>query len=61
MCLNGRHRPAHENDMLTAWSWVRDHADQFSAGRCLVTGAALRPRDTGQPLLGSLYLPFPVL
>ena len=59
--------------MLTAWRWALEHADQLgvtpaqlhlgggSAGGCLVAGAALRLRDTGQPLPASLYLAYPVL
>jgi acetyl esterase len=73
MCLNGLHYPAPQDDVLTAWRWAREHADQLgvtpsqlhlgggSAGGCLVAGAALRLRDTGQPLPASLYLAYPVL
>jgi acetyl esterase/lipase len=73
MCLDGLHYPAPQDDVLTAWRWAREHADQLgvtpsqlhlgggSAGGCLVAGAALRLRDGGEPLPASLYLAYPVL
>ena len=73
MCLAGVHYPAPQDDVLTAWSWALEHADELgvdtsrlhlgggSAGGCLVAGAALRLRDTGQPQPASLFLGYPVL
>lgn len=73
MCIDGVHYPQPQDDVLTAWRWARDHADELgvdpdrlhlgggSAGACLVAGATLRLRDAGLPLPASLYLGYPVL
>ncbi len=73
MCINGVHYPEPQDDVLTAWRWATEHADELgvdparlhlgggSAGGCLVAGAALRLRDTGQPEPASLFLGYPVL
>jgi acetyl esterase len=73
MCIKGVHYPAPQDDVLTAWHWAVQHADQLgvdpaalhlgggSAGGCLVAGATLRLRDTGQPQPASLFLAYPVL
>ncbi|SDS84230.1 Acetyl esterase/lipase [Nocardioides scoriae] len=73
MCINGVHYPKPQDDVLTAWRWAVEHADQLgvdrtqlhlgggSAGGCLVAGAALRLRDTDQQMPASLYLAYPVL
>ncbi len=73
MCLKGVHYPLPQDDVLTAWRWAREHAEELgvipsqlhlgggSAGGCLVAGAALRLRDAGEPLPASLFLAYPVL
>ena len=73
LCINGVHYPAPQDDVLSAWHWAVDHADEMgvdaenlhlgggSAGGCLVAGAVLRLRDDGQALPASLYLAYPVL
>ena len=72
-CLNGVHYPAPQDDVLTAWRWAVEHADELgvareqlhlgggSAGGCLVASATLRLRDEGRPMPASLYLGYPVL
>ncbi len=73
MCINGVHYPEPQDDVLAAWRWATEHADELgvdptrlhlgggSAGGCLVAGAALRLRGTGQPQPASLFLGYPVL
>lgn len=73
LCVDGVHHPEPQDDVLTAWRWAVEHAHELgvdpaglhlgggSAGGCLVAGAALRLRDTGQPQPASLYLAYPVL
>jgi acetyl esterase len=72
-CIQGVHYPEPQDDVLTAWRWAVEHADQLgvdpsqlhlgggSAGGCLVAGATLRLRDEGAPLPASLFLAYPVL
>lgn len=72
-CLGGVHYPAPLDDVLTAWRWAVDHADDLgvradqlhlggaSAGGCLAASATLRLRDGGRPLPASLCLAYPVL
>ena len=73
MCVKGVHYPAPQDDVLTAWRWAVEHADELlvepgqlhlgggSAGGCLVAGATLRLRDAGEHLPASLFLAYPVL
>ncbi|WP_051684404.1 alpha/beta hydrolase [Blastococcus sp. URHD0036] len=73
MCIGGVHYPEPQDDVLTAWRWAVEHADELgvdpaqlhlgggSAGGCLVAGATLRLRDEGGPLPASLFLAYPVL
>lgn len=72
-CIQGVHYPQPHDDVLTAWHWAVEHADQLgvqpsqlhlgggSAGGCLVAGAALRLRDEDGPRPASLFLAYPVL
>lgn len=73
MCTNGVHYPAPQDDVLSAWRWALNHIDILgvdpaqlhlgggSAGGCLVAGATLRLRDSGEPQPASVYLAYPVL
>ena len=72
-CLNGVHYPLPLDDLLTAWHWAVDHADEMgveasrlhlggaSAGACLAASAILRLRDSGGPMPASQVLAYPVL
>ncbi|WP_243231765.1 alpha/beta hydrolase [Microbacterium sp. CIAB417] len=66
----GQHYPAGSDDMITAWRWTRDHAQEFgivpealaiggtSAGGNLAAGAALRLAGSGEsPALVVLAYP----
>lgn len=71
--LNGLHYPAPQDDVLSAWRWARRNASELgveqsmlhlgggSAGGCLVAGAVLRLRDSGEPMPATVYLAYPVL
>ena len=73
MCIGGVHYPAPHDDVLTAWRWACNHADEIgvdpsrlhlgggSAGGCLAASVALRLRDAGESSPASLYLAYPVL
>lgn len=73
---NGFRYPVPSDDILTAWAWTLDHADELgidqgrlaiggaSAGANLVTGAVLRllADDTrGLPLPAGVFLAYPTL
>ena len=72
-CLRGVHYPAPQDDVIAAWTWATQHADELgvnaeqlhlgggSAGACLAASTTLRLRDTGAALPASLYLAYPVL
>jgi acetyl esterase/lipase len=72
-CLHGVHYPAPTDDVLEAWLWAMDHAEELgmdpgqmhiggaSAGACLAAGVTKRLRDGAGPLPSSLALVYPVL
>lgn len=72
-CLNGVHFPTPLEDVLTAWHWAVEHADEMgvtpdqlhiggaSAGGCLAAGATLWLRDHDGPMPASQCLAYPVL
>ncbi|BDZ44472.1 alpha/beta hydrolase [Naasia aerilata] len=71
--LNGVHFPVPSDDVLAAWRWAVENADQLgvrpdllhiggaSAGGNLVAGVVARIRDAGEPLPASEVLVYPVL
>jgi acetyl esterase/lipase len=72
-CLHGIRFPAPSDDVLAAWLWAIDHADEFgvastglhlggaSAGGNLTAGVTKRLRDGAGPAPASLVLAYPVL
>jgi len=73
LAVDGVHYPVPLDDVVAAWEWAVAQADVWgideqqrhlgggSAGANLAAGAALRLRDTGGPLPGSLALMYPVV
>jgi acetyl esterase/lipase len=72
-CLHGVCYPAPADDVLDAWLWGRQHAEELgmdasamhiggaSAGACLTAGVTKRLRDGEGPLPASLVLVYGVL
>jgi acetyl esterase/lipase len=73
-CLGGTHFPAPSDDVLAAWLWGVEHADDelgtspqqlhlggASAGGTLTSGVAKRLRDGAGPPPASLVLVYPAL
>lgn len=73
-CLGQAHFPVPSDDVLAAWHFARDNADQLlgvaadalvlggaSAGGALTAGAVTRLRDAGESLPAGLVLVYPVL
>lgn len=73
LCLDGVHHPVPGDDVLAAFAWCREHAEELGveAGRCAIGGAsaggllaavaAIRQRDAGERPPDSLVLCYPIL
>jgi acetyl esterase len=73
LCLDGVHYPVPSDDVVDAWCWAVDHADDLgvgggrfhlggaSAGGTLAAGATKRLRDGEGTLPASLVLAYPAL